>query len=110
MNFLKKLFGGASDGVERDNRAAYFYVQPHRCEDVLRVRIDMNNDLSLTDDNSSYWVRKLVSSSNYKCNQVELTLTFDTNRRLIDSQIQGGTMVDREAYDAWMSQQAPQSE
>jgi hypothetical protein len=103
MNFLKKLFAGSPAG--RDERGQFYYVKPHRCDDILRVRIDMMNDLSLTDDGSGYWVRKLASSSNYKCNQVELTLYFDNNRRLNNSEIQGGTLVDQAAYDAWQAAQ-----
>jgi hypothetical protein len=112
MNFLKKLFGGDTSGVERDSRSMYLYVQPHRCEDVLRVRIDLHNDLSQRDDASGYWVRKLASSANYKCNQVELVLYFDANRRLdTDStEIQGGRLVNREAYEAWIASQPPQVE
>ncbi|MAS32498.1 MAG: hypothetical protein CL610_00740 [Anaerolineaceae bacterium] len=106
MNLLKKIFGGDTSGVERDNRAVYFYVQPLRCDDVLRVRVDLHNDLSLRDDGDGYWVRKLISSGNYKCNQVELTLYFDSNRRLQQdmTEIQGGKIVDREAFDAWQAQ------
>ena len=108
MNFLKKIFGGGNDGVERDDRSMYLYVQPLRCGDVLRVRIDMHNDLSLSDEGGGYWVRKLASSGNYKCNQVELTLYFDSNRRFdaASAEIQGGKLVDRAAYDAWQAEQA----
>ena len=107
MNFLKKLFGG---DAKRDDRGEYFYVTPHRCDDVLRVRVDMNNDLSQRDDASGYWVRKLASSSNYKCNQVELTLYFDSNRRLVDQEIEGGKLVDKAAYETWNAMQAASSE
>lgn len=112
MNFLKKLFGGDTSGVERDDRSMYLYVKPHRCDDVLRVRIDLHNDLSQRDDGDGYWVRKLASSGNYKCNQVELTLYFDGSRRLdtTRTEIQGGQVVERAAYDAWVSSQSAKSE
>lgn len=105
MNILKNLFGG---GQDRDERGAYFYVKPHRCDDVLRVRVDLYNDLSLTDDGSGYWVRKLASSGNYKCQQVELTLYFNKNHRLEDSEVTGGSLVERSDYDAWVESQAQQ--
>ena len=107
MNFLKKLFGG--DG-ERNDRGMYFYVSPHRCDDVLRVRVDMSNDLSQRDDGSGYWVRKLASGGNYKCNQVELTFFFDSNRRLVDQEIDGGKLVDKAAYDSWEAARAASAE
>lgn len=103
MNFLKKLFGGGN--ANRDDRGMYLYVQPHRCDDVLRVRVDMSNDLSQRDDGGGYWVRKLASSANYKCNPVEMSIYFDKNRRLEDSDLQGGQLVDKAAYDAWVAAQ-----
>ena len=106
MNFLKNLFGGGENkNTERDGRALFVYVQPHRCDDIIRVRVDLNNDLSLNDENSGYWVRKMASSSNYKCAHVELTLHFDQNRRLRETDIQGGRLATHEDYEAWTQQQ-----
>ena len=108
MNFLKKLFsGGGSSG---DGRATFFYVKPHRCDDILKVRIDTYNDLSQRDEGSGFWVRKLASSGNYKCNQVEITLYFNSSKRIEDQEIQGGTFVDEAAYNAWAATQAPSTE
>lgn len=106
MNFLKNLFGGQGRDREGGGNAMFLYVRPTRCDDVVRVRIDMNNDLSLNDDGSGYWVRKIVSSSNYKCSRPELTLYFDLNRRLLNQEITGGVLVDRTAYDQWKAGQA----
>ena len=104
MNFLKKIFGGSSAG-NRDGSGMYFYVKLQRCEDIIRVRVDMNNELSLNDDSSGYWVRKLVSGSNYKCSHAELNVYFDMNRNLQNSEVQGGQLVKREDYENWMSKQ-----
>lgn len=108
MEILKKLFGGGgsggSGGPAGDRVGLYYYVRPNGCEEVVRVRVDRNNDLSLADDNKSYWVRKGVRG--VKCRQnVELELYYDSNRRLVDSQLQGGVLVDEAAYDAWVAQQ-----
>ncbi len=108
MNFLRNLFGGGAKNTETDGRGLYLYVRPHRCEDVVRVRIDMNNDLSLNDEGSGYWVRKMVSSSNYKCAQVELNLHFTMNRQLNETEVQGGTIVTREDYNQWTAAQQTQ--
>ncbi len=106
MNFLKNLFGGqGANREEGGGSAMYFYVRPARCDDVVRVRIDLNNELSLNDDSSGYWVRKLISSSNYRCGRAELTLYLDTSRRLLNSEITGGELVDRAAYDRWQAGQ-----
>lgn len=106
MNFLKTLFGGqGANREEGGGNALFFYVRPARCDDVVRVRIDLNNDLSLNDDSSGYWIRKMIASSNYKCGRAELTLYFDTNRRLLNTEINGGELVSREAYDQWQAGQ-----
>ncbi len=109
MNFLKNLFGGGNgQSGEVDGRSFYLYVQPNRCDDVIRVRVDLNNDLSQNDDGSGYWVRKMVSSGNYKCAQVEVNLYFDNGRRLQEKETQGGQVVTREDYDRWQeTQQTP---
>lgn len=106
MNFLKNLFGGqGANREEGGGHALFFYVRLARCGDVVRVRVDLNSELSLNDDSSGYWVRKLVSNSNYHCGRAELTLYFDTNRRLLNSEISGGELVNREAFDQWQAGQ-----
>lgn len=114
MEILKKLFGGgggggSDSGVAGDRSGMYYYVQPNGCEEVVRVRVDRNNDLSLSDDNKSYWVRKGVRG--VKCRQtVELELYYDANRRLTGSELKGGVLVDEAAYQAWLaSQEQPQN-
>lgn len=113
MDFFKRLFGGGGDqssaGVAGDRAGMYFYVRPNGCDEVVRVRIDRNNDLSLADDNTGYWVRKHVRGE--ACRQpVELELHFDSNRRLTNSSAEGGTLVEQAEYDAWTEQQATASD
>jgi hypothetical protein len=64
----------------------------------------MNNDLSLNDD-GGFWVRKMAHGANFRCRwPVELTLYFDSSRKHQNSELQGGTLVTREDYDAWVAQ------
>lgn len=106
---LRGLFGGGGQqhGMDRDDRSLWLYVRPHRCDDVLRVRIDMMNDLSQRDDGDGYHVRKLASSANYRCNQVELELHFDRRRRVEKREAQGGVFVERADWEAWQAGQPP---
>lgn len=94
MNFLKNLFGGgsaASDG------ALYIYIKPQFCEEVLRVRINMSNDLSLNDEGDGYFVRKIARGA--RCPfPSEITLRFDRNRRLIERSIDRGEFVTEADY------------
>jgi hypothetical protein len=84
----------------------YFYVRPDGCDEVIRVRIDRNNDLSPTEDMQGYYVRKLARG--VKCwRTVEMEFHFDSRRNLADSTINGGQLVSQEDYQAWVdSQQA----
>ncbi len=108
MGFFKKLFGGTggkpAGSVSGDRDGMYFYVRPRGCEEVIRVRVNRNNDLSQSDEGDSYFVRKLARGE--KCFQsVEMELYFDKNRMLVDSQVKGGELVDAAAYDAWIASQ-----
>lgn len=107
MDFLKKLFSGG--GGSSDTSAMYFYVQPKGCDEIIRVRVDRNNDLSINDDEGGYWVRKLARGTSYKCMQVELQLFFDLERRLSDSEVSGGTPVSEKEYRAWVETQKADS-
>jgi hypothetical protein len=106
MDFFKKLFGGGSRSGGADRVGLYFYIKPNGCEEIVRVRIDSNNDLSMADDNSTYFVNKTVRGSTYKCTRsAELELSFDSNRRLQNTEVTGGALVTKEDYDAWVAAQ-----
>lgn len=105
MELLKRLFGGGGNtGATGDPNGMYFYVRPRGCEEVVRVRVDRNNDLSLTDSGDSYWVHKYVRGTT--CfQQVELDLYFNMNRQLANSDAQGGALVTEAEYQAWLDKQ-----
>jgi hypothetical protein len=101
MNFLKKLFGGSSGG--NSDRARYFYVRPKRCNEVVKVRIDMMNDLSIADE-GGYFVRKIARAM--RCPfPAELHLNFDDNKNLTQVGVQDGEMVEEADYQAWVESQ-----
>jgi hypothetical protein len=111
MEFFKKLFGGGGPKSGGSDRAGlYFYIKPTGCEEIVRVRIDSNNDPSLADDNSTYFVRKTVRGSTYKCTrEAELELFFDSNRRLTEKNVTKGTLVTKEEFEAWLAAQETSS-
>lgn len=100
MNLLKrlsKLLSGPS--APAGDVGLYYYVQCNRCGEVIRVRINPMNDLSANDDSSALFVRKVVVGT--RCyNRIEVELTYNKDRKLIDSTVQGGKMVDEAAYEA----------
>jgi hypothetical protein len=106
MDLFRKLFGGGGSSSSGDRSGAYFYVKPNGCDEVVRVRIDMNNDPSLNDDSSGYFIIKTVRGTTYKCTRsAELHLIFDSNRRLKSSEVNGGALVTQAEYDAWTATQ-----
>ena len=101
MNLLKRLFVGGG-GNSGDPAGMYFYLKPKGCDEVVRVRINRNNDLSLADDGKNFWVHKVVMGTT--CFQrVELDLYFNQNRQLSSSQASGGDLVKEADYQAWIA-------
>lgn len=99
MNFLKKLFSGGGESHYKDD-GIYIYVQPRACEEVIQVRLDPRNDLSARKE-GGYFVRK-VARGNHRCFQpVEMVLNFNSERQLIESEVEGGELVDEAAYQQW---------
>lgn len=99
MEILKKLFGGMGNPGDP---GLYYYVRPQGSEEVVRVRINRNNDLSLADDGKTFWVHKVVMGTT-SFQRVELDLFFDKNRQLTDSDVSGGDLVKKADYDNWMA-------
>ena len=100
MNFLRKLtqIFKMGPGVSGDV-GLYYYVRCDRCGEVIRVRINPLNDLSLSDDAKSLFAHKVIVGR--RCyNRIEADFNYDTNRKLTSSQASGGTFVDDEAYQA----------
>jgi hypothetical protein len=109
MNFLKRLFGGGESAGGRqagDSKGIYFYIRSNRCDEVIQLRLDRANDLSIQDYSPlTYYTRKLVVGT--KCfDRMEAEFTFDSNRQLIDKSVQGGEFVEYEDYQAYTEREA----
>jgi hypothetical protein len=100
MQFLKNLFGGSRQ-TEGADRGLYFYVQPRRCKEIVRVRIDPMNELSEA-DGGGYFVRKIVRGNNCPF-PAELVLMFSDGRTLKSSAVEDGELVTQEQYEAWVA-------
>lgn len=98
VDFLKKLFGG---GTESDP-GLYYYIRVDRTGEVIQVRIHPGNDLSQTDDFKGYFTRKVVVGEK-SFDRVEAEFFFDNKRSLTETRIDGGTLVDADAYHAYQA-------
>jgi hypothetical protein len=99
MGFFRRLFGGGPPAPK--DRFVTYYVRPKRCDEIVPVRIDRNNDLSLTDE-GGYFVRKVARGE--RCPfPAELTVSFDSSRRESEVTVQDGERVSEAAYEAWLA-------
>ena len=92
MSFFKNLFS-----PQKPEKKYYtINVKCKRCGEIIEGRIDLDNDLSLNDEGNGYIVRKgLIGSGNNRCfQQIEVELTFNSSRQLLEKSIQGGTFVE----------------
>jgi hypothetical protein len=97
MSFFKRLRDTLSGDSGSSPRQLYeTKVRCRRCGEVLNLQVDLRNDLSIDYDRDVFFVRKLVSGSgaNRCFQQIEVALTFDSSKTLLDRQITGGTFVD----------------
>lgn len=97
MGIFKKM-GDLFNSFGRGERnELWVTVKCRRCGEVIRGRIDMRNELSLDydEDGKMRYVCRKVLIGDQRCFQpVEVVLTFDADRRLVDRQITGGEFVD----------------
>ncbi|MGE3911796.1 MAG: hypothetical protein AB7K36_20735 [Chloroflexota bacterium] len=120
VDALKSIFGlGGGTGSSVD-RGVYVYVQCNRCKDVVRVRINMSSEVSEISDEpgddedlagtSSSGARYVVSKGvvDSKCfRPMKLRVLFDGRKRQIEHLVDGGTMVDQDAWEAVRAARQP---
>jgi hypothetical protein len=108
VGLLKKLSSLVKS--PRQDRNYWYYVKCDSCKEILKGRIDLFNQLSIQYDSgkkgSNYFCRKVLVGSNRCYRPIEVELTFDSNRKVIDRQINGGKFVTEEAFLAAYSDSA----
>lgn len=101
MSFLKKL-GSLFSPPSSGDRSLWLYVKCDKCGEILKGRVDLYNDLSIDYEEgggeTSYFCRKVFIGSNRCYRPIEVELTFDKNRRLVNEEISGGELVSEEDY------------
>ena len=97
MPLLKRLRDALGGAGESSPRSIYsFSVRCLRCQEVITAQVNLQNDLSADYERNLFHVRKLISGSGAnRCFQsIEVHLTFDMNKNLLDREISGGEFVD----------------
>ena len=123
VDALKSMLGLGGGAGQSVDRGLYRYVRCNRCQDVVRVRINMANEVSEISDEpeedpdvsrpanpaARYAVTKGVVDS--KCfRPMRLTILFDGRRRELESSVEGGEVVDEPAWEAVRAGRQPGSE
>jgi hypothetical protein len=97
MNLLKKL-SGLFAAPTRSGNLYPLAVRCNRCGEVIQTQVNLSNDLSVEYDEdekvTGYFCRKLLRGKQRCFQQIEVTLTFDANHKLIDRKVTGGKFVE----------------
>ena len=100
LNRIKDLFTSAAD----DRSAYWVYVQCNDCGEKLHTRINLYNDLSVryaeSEKETTYFCRKTLIGSEQCFRPIEVEMTFDEQRNLIDKKIDGGQFISEEEYQS----------
>jgi hypothetical protein len=92
MGFLKNLF--SKTPAKPEKRYYVFQVKCNRCGEIIEGRVDLDNDLSLSDEGDSYIVRKGLIGANRCFQQIEVEMKFTSGRTLIEQTASGGIIVE----------------
>ena len=98
MGFLKKLFGGGSEGGSSDagQDGFFVYVQCDHCQKKVRLRIIKGHDLNFAGD-GFVWHKTIVDSRCFQ--QIPAVVHFDRNLNMTNAEISGGHFITKEEYD-----------
>ena len=90
-----------SSPTRSNERAYWIHARCNRCKEVVQGRVDLYNDLSIDYDapQMAYYCRKVLMGTSRCFQQIEVSLKFDQNRKLTDSQVSGGQLISQEEYE-----------
>jgi hypothetical protein len=93
MDFLKHLFN--KPAAKPDKHYYTFNVKCNRCGEIIEGRVDLDNDLSMTDEGNSFYARKMLMGGSNRCFQrIEVELNFTSDRQITEKTVTGGTFVE----------------
>ena len=102
MGILRKISELFSSSRASDENAYWLYVKCKRCGESIRTRVDLHNDLSANygegGEGTTYFSRKVLMGQGRCFQRIEVQLTFDQERKLIDRQISGGDFITEAHY------------
>ena len=114
MSIWKKFSGMLAPGGDDDKRAFWVYVRCDRCQEAIRLRVDLYSDLSIQygegKNDELFFTRKTIIGSSDCFEGIYIELTFDKHRRLKEKSIEHGEFITEEEYlDVIKDDQKPHS-
>jgi hypothetical protein len=96
MGIFRKL-SGLFTGSPQD-RSLWIAVQCDRCGEIIRTRVDLNNDLSAEygegEGETAYYSRKVLVGKKGCYIPIEVEMKFDAHRNLVEKRVKGGKFVE----------------
>jgi hypothetical protein len=96
LDFLKRFFGGVAGATSTRSHDGGIYVRVkcNACGEIVQTRVNPSSELSLSDEGSGYFVRKvLVGRECFRPIEVELRYA-DLRGTEISREVKGGTSVE----------------
>lgn len=98
MSLLKKLVSLLAPPAAANVNVLTFHVRCDRCGEILPCRINLANDLSIqygkSETDVTYVCRKVVIGDQHCFQKIEIELTFDSRRKVIEQKVIGGKSID----------------
>ena len=96
MSFLKRLFGG---GEPRDPNAIWLYVRCDYCGQKMKLRVDRRHDLRRDHETGGYKLDKEIMDGS--CFSLMMArVHFNAGQRVVSQELEGGTFLTREQFEA----------
>lgn len=101
MSILKKI--GKFFSASPDKTPIYWlFVQCNHCGEKIKTRVNLYNDLSIRygekNKKDSYFCRKVIIGADRCYRPIEVEMTFDGSKKLVDRQITGGQFISNEEF------------
>lgn len=97
MGLFKKISRLFSSPTRGDPSGYWIAARCKRCGEVIRTRVNLSNDLSIHEEDGGkiiYFCHKTLMGDTGCFQRVEVELTFDSQRKLLDRQVSGGEFID----------------
>ncbi len=100
MDLLKRVLSFFSSPAATDASCHWITVRCRRCNEIIRARVDLRNDLSAEYGDGgqgggvTYFCRKTLMGEGHCFQRIEVELTFDSQHQLVNREISGGQFVD----------------